>query len=68
MSNERMIEITEEVRFMLADVINYLETVEEQIGPEDKVWKLVNEAWELTTDAWIAAGGMDQPVVDEIPE
>lgn len=67
MANERMIEITEEVRFMLADLINYLECVEEQIGPDDKVWKLVNEAWELTTDAWVSAGGMDQPVVDVNP-
>lgn len=68
MANARMIEITEDLRDMLAEVINYMECIEEQIGKDDKVWNLVNEAWDIVTDEWEKAGGMDQPVVDEIPE
>lgn len=70
MANERMIEITEDLRDMLAEIINYMEELEEKIGEDDKVWKLVNEAWDIVTDEWEAAGGLEQSEEEywEIPD
>lgn len=67
--NERIIEITEELRSLLADCSNLMESLDpEEFDTDNKIWNLIEAAWEATTKEWVAAGGMDQPVVDEIPE